>query len=225
MLMSVLPWFDAGVIIILFTILVKLAIFPLSKKAVYAQMELKEIEPELKTIRDKYKDDKQEQAKQTMALYKEKKINPFSSIVVVIIQIPIILALYFVFLRTGFPTLNNYLLYSFAPHTLNINMNFLGLINITQKSIILAVLAAISSFFQMRYSMPATPKKDHGGDPSFKDDLARSMNMQMRYIYPFIVGFISYSISGVVALYWFTSNVFTIAQEVSLRKARKSKAK
>jgi YidC/Oxa1 family membrane protein insertase len=222
-LMSVLPWFDAGVIIIIFTILVKLALFPLSRKAVYAQMELKAIEPELKAIRDKYQDNKQEQARLTMALYKDKKINPFSSIVVILIQIPIILALYFVFLRTGFPTLNTDLLYSFAPHNLNINMNFLGLINITQKSVTLAIIAALSSFFQMRYSMPPTPKRSQGAEPSFKDDLARSMNMQMRYIYPFVVGFISYSISGVVAIYWFTSNLFTIAQEISLRRARKNK--
>jgi YidC/Oxa1 family membrane protein insertase len=217
-LMDLLPWLDAGVIVVLFTVLVKLAIFPLSRKAVSSQMELKALEPELTAIRDKHKEDKQEQARKTMALYKEKKINPFSSLLVILIQLPIIFALYFVFLRSGLPSLNEALLYDFIPRPEGINMNFLGLVNITGKSILLALFAGITSFFQIRYSMPAYKKASD--TPSFRDDLARSMNVQMRYVFPVIVFLISYSISGVIALYWTTSNIFTLGQEVFIRKKK-----
>jgi len=215
-LMDLLPWFDVGVLVIIFTIIVKFFLFPLSRKAITAQADLKAIEPEINKIKETYKNNKEEQARKTMALYKERKINPFSSIFVALIQFPIILALYFIFTRSGFPVINDSLLYSFTHHPDVINMNFLGLINITDKSIILSLLAAISSFFQMRFSMPAQAKKE--GAASFKDDLARSMSLQMRYGFPVIVFFISYTISGVIALYWLTSNLFTLAQEKFIRR-------
>jgi YidC/Oxa1 family membrane protein insertase len=220
-LMDILPWFDAGVIVVLFTILVKFILFPLSKQAVITQIRMKEIEPQLKAIKEKYKDNSQEQAKKTMEMYKEKKVNPFSGVFVVLLQLPIIFALYYIFLRSGLPSIDGNLLYSFIPHPNTVNMSFLGLINITQKSLFLAFLAGISSFFQAKLAAPVVaPKKDN---PSFSDDLARGMSMQMRYVLPIIVFFISYKISGVVALYWFTSNVFTIIQERYLRKKFKTK--
>lgn len=219
-LMDTIPWFDAGVIIIIFTIIVKLVLYPLSRKATIAQIEMKKIEPELNTIKEKYKDDKPEQARQTMALYKNKKINPFGSLLPIFIQLPIIFALYFVFLRSGLPEINHDLLYSFVSEPKNINMNFLGLINITGKSVALALLAAVSSFFQMKFSMASQtlPPKDPKAKPSFQNDFARSMNLQMRYLFPIIVFFISYSISGVIAIYWLTSNLFTIGQEFYVKK-------
>jgi YidC/Oxa1 family membrane protein insertase len=214
---DIFPWFDAGVVIVLFTIIIKLILFPLSRRATIAQLEIKKLEPEMSRIKEKYKDDKQEQARQTMALYKDKKINPFSSILPVLIQLPIIFALYFIFLKAGLPKVDETLLYSFVSKPENINMEFLGFINITAKSLFLALLAGVSSFFQIRLSMPAyVEKKD--GVRSFSTDLAKSMNMQMRYVFPVIVFFIAYSISAVVALYWLTSNVFTIVQDFIIRK-------
>jgi len=219
-LMDLLPWFDAGVIVILFTILVKFALYPLSRKASLAQIRMKEIEPELKAVKEKYKGDSQEQARKTMEIYKKNKVNPFSSVFVLLLQLPIIFALYFVFLRSGLPALNTDLLYSFVSHPENINMNFLGVLNITEKSLILAILAGASSFLQAVVSIPKPgPKVEN---PTFQDDLARGMSMQMRYIFPIIVFFISYQVSGVVALYWCTSNLFTVAQELYIRRGKKT---
>jgi YidC/Oxa1 family membrane protein insertase len=215
-LFNALPFFDAGVVVILFTVLVKFVLFPLSRKSLVAQAQMKRIEPELSKIRDKHKNDKQEQARRTMELYKEKKINPFSGIFLILIQLPIVFALYFVFLKSGLPQINEDLLYSFVPKPGEINMNLLGLVDISQKSYILAFLAGISSFFQIRFSVPAYKKT--GEERSFKTDLARSMNMQMRYFFPVIVFFISYNISGAIALYWFTSNIFTLIQEWIIKR-------
>lgn len=219
-LFDLFPWLDAGVIVILFTVLIKFLLFPLSKKAVITQVEIRKIEPELNKIKEKYKEDRQEQARKTMDLYKERQINPFSSIFLILIQLPIIFGLYFVFLKSGLPEINASLLYSFIPSPSSVDMNFLGFVDISQKSYLLALLAGISSFFQIRFSVPAY-KPSNDSTPSFKNELARSMNVQMRYVFPVIVFFISYTISGVIALYWFTSNVFTLGQEVFIRRNRK----
>lgn len=225
LLMGLLPWFDAGVIVILFTIIIKFILFPLSKKASLTQIALKEVEPDIAKIKATYKDNREEIARKTMELYRERNINPFSGVAIVLLQLPIIFALYFVFFKSGLPGLNNDLLYSFIPRPETINMNFLGLFDITQKSAILALLAGVSSFIQMRISAPLAPAPLAKGEKAnFKDELARSMSIQMKYVFPVIVFFISFTVSGVVALYWFTSNVFTIFQESYLKKFRTVKA-
>ena len=216
-LINTVPFFDAGVVVILFTLIVKLILFPLSRKAVKTQLEMKAIQPQLKELKETYKDDQQQYAVKMLALYKEHEINPFSTIFLTLIQIPIIISLYYVFLKSGLPSVQTELLYSFVKVPEFINMNFLGLIDISQKSHILALFAAVSSFFQMKYSMPKPDIKTKPGE-SFKDDLARSMSIQMRYVFPVIVYFIAYTISGVIAIYWFTSNMFTIAQEIYTRR-------
>lgn len=214
-LFDVFPWADAGILVILFTIIIKLVLFPLSYKSAKTQLQMKNIEPELKKIRDSVKD-KQEQALKIMELYKSKGVNPFSGLVLIIIQLPIIFALYYIFLKSGLPEINNALLYPFIGVPEGVSMEFLGLINIASKSALLALLAAVSSFFQLKFSIPPMQPKD--GPSTFKDDLARTMNLQMKYVFPIVVFFISYNISGVVALYWFTSNMFTIAQELYVRR-------
>ena len=78
LLFTILPWADAGIIVVLLTILVRLVIFPLSKKAVLTQVKMSEIAPELAKIKEQYKDKTEEQARQTLALYREKGVNPFS---------------------------------------------------------------------------------------------------------------------------------------------------
>ncbi|MDP3763900.1 MAG: YidC/Oxa1 family membrane protein insertase [bacterium] len=213
LLFKILPWADAGIIVVLLTILVRLIIYPLSRKAVLTQMKMSEIAPDLAKIKEKYKDKAEEQAKQTLALYRAKGVNPFSGILVIIVQIPFILALYQIFLQ--FPEVNSSLLYSFVTTPDYINTTFLGFLNITAKSATLALLAAASTFFQFQISMKGQiqPKGN-----SFGDNLTRSMQTQMKYFFPIIVFFISYKISGVIALYWLTTNLFSIVQELFIRK-------
>lgn len=214
---NTLSWADAGVIVVLLTILVRLIMFPLSRKAVLTQVKMAEIGPELAEIKEKYKGKAEEQAKLTLALYKEKGVNPFSGILVIIIQIPIIFALYQIFLH--FPEVDPTLLYSFVTVPDQISTVFLGSLDITAKSVTLAILAAISTFFQFWVSMKGQTKPKGN---SFGDNLTRSMQTQMKYFFPVIVFFISYNISGVIALYWLTSNLFSIGQELFVRRGVKS---
>ncbi len=217
-LMDILPFFDAGVIVILFTIIVKLIMFPLSIKATKAQIEMKEIEKDLQKIKEQYPD-KQIQTQKTIELYKEKNINPFAGFFVLLLQLPIIIALYQIFLKSGLPAINLELLYSFVSAPLSIKMSFLGLIDIAGKSVVLALCAGVSTYFQISYATPIT-NKDEGSKskPSMQDDVMKMMQTQMKYVFPVLVTFISWSVSAAVSIYWITSNVFTIGQELYIRK-------
>ena len=213
LLVHYLPWADAGVLVILFTSLVRLALFPLSKKAVVTQIRMNEIAPELEKIKEKYKDRTEEQAKHTLALYREKGVNPFSGVLVILIQLPLIFALYRIFLH--FSDVRTDLLYSFVPAPETINTMFLGLIHMTQPSFILALFAAASTFFQLKFSL--AQQKAPTGD-SFGENLSKNIQSQTKYFLPLMMFFISYKISAVIPLYFITTNLFSIGQEIFMRK-------
>jgi len=216
---SVVPGGDVGVAVIVLTILVKIALYPLSQRSIMNQAKMKLLEPEINSIK-KSGASKEEQARKTMELYKKYKTNPFSGCLLVLIQIPIIFALYYVFFK-GIK-FDNGILYSFIHVPASINMNFLGLIDIGGKSLVLAILAGVSQFFQAYFmpkpSLPSDPNKKG----SFQENFAKSMNMQMKYIFPIVVTFIAYSISGAIALYWITSNIFAIGQQIYANKKKLS---
>ncbi|MEK7176169.1 MAG: YidC/Oxa1 family membrane protein insertase [Patescibacteria group bacterium] len=212
-LFKVLPWADAGIIVIILTIFVRLILFPLSRKAVLTQVKMAQIGPELEAIKEKYKDKSEEQARRTLALYKEKGVNPFSGILVIIVQIPIILALYRIFL--DFPKVNAAVLYPFIKVPEHVNTLFFGLVDISGKSASMAILAAASTYFQLHISTQGQSKPKGN---SFGDNLTRNMQGQMKYFFPILVFFISYKISGAIALYWLTTNLFSILQELFVRK-------
>ena len=217
-LVSYFSWMDLGMAVILMTVIVKLILFPLTKSSIKTQIKVKEIEPEVEKIKEKYKDEKETQARKIMEVYKNNEINPFASFFLLLVQLPVLFALYFVFVRGGLPTVNMEILYPFID-TSNIldHTVFLGLVDITQKSFGLAVLAGISQFFQIRLVMPEIKKKN-GKENNFKDDLVRNMQLQMKYIMPVFIFFIAYSFLSALALYWITSNLFMIAQELYIRK-------
>src|SRR4051812_37884353 len=112
-LIDLFPWMDAGIAVIVFTIVVKLILFPLSKKAIVTQVRMKDLQPEIDKIKETYKNDKQTLGLKTMELYKANKVNPLSSFVQLIIQLPILWALYRIFVNSGLPVVNHEYLYSF----------------------------------------------------------------------------------------------------------------
>jgi len=212
-LMNLLPFFDAGMIIITFTIIVKIILLPLSIKASRSQLEMKGHEKNLNAIKEKYKDNKEEHGKKQLEYYKENGINPFASFFILLIQFPIIIGLYRVFLRSGFPTINVSMLYSFTPLPSLVNPLFLGLVDITHKSLVLALIAGITAYFQM--SLATSSQSSGSGEQS---EMAKAMNMQMKYFFPLLMVFIAYTISSAIALYLITSNLFAIAQEIYVKK-------
>lgn len=218
-LMDVIPHADAGIAVIILTIAVKLILFPLSKRSIETQFAMRKYQPELDALKKQYANDREGHARATMAFYKEKHINPFSSFFLLFLQLPVIISLYYVFFRGGLPVINETLRYSFIPSP-EVSMEFLGLINIASKSIFLAALAGITQFFQVRFSLP--PPSPAARDGSFQGELAHGMHMQMKYVMPLFAAIAAYSISGAVALYWTTSNLFAIGQELVVRKRLKT---
>jgi YidC/Oxa1 family membrane protein insertase len=227
-LIDILPSADVGIAVIILTLLVKFLILPLSIKATRTQMKLKVLEPKIKELQTTLKDKREEQAQKMLEMYREAKVNPFSSIFLLLVQLPIIIALYLVFARGGLPEVDPERLYSFIPFPENVNMNFLGLFDVSEKSIVLACIAGVAQFAQSHLLLSAQDKKkkelgvekkaDEKKEPSFREELAKSMNLQMRYVFPLIIGFIAYTISGAVALYFIVSSLVTIAQEVFVQR-------
>lgn len=216
-LIDLLPNGDAGLAVVLLTIIVSLLLFSVSKKAIRTQIKLKEIEPELREIRSKTSD-KQEQARLMLALYQKHQVNPFSMILLMIIQIPILIALYYVFLRGGLPDIHQELLYSFVEVPKVVDMNFLGVLDIKEKSLFIAILAGITQFIQAMVAIPKTNKPQNN---NLSENFAHSMQIQMKFVFPVIIVFIGMGFPSALPLYWTTRNVFTIFQEVVVKKSLK----
>ena len=214
LLVSIIPGGDVGVAIIVLTLLVKAILYPLSQRSIESQAKMTLLAPELEKIK-KSNASKEEQAKETFELYKKHKTNPFSGCLLVLIQIPIIFALYYVFYK-GIK-FDNGILYSFIHAPAQINMLFLGVLNMGGKSLFLAILAGISQYFQAHFMPKPAPSN---GTASFQNSLNKSMQTQMKYIFPLLVAFIAYRVSGAIALYWMTSNLFTIGQQIYANKKK-----
>jgi YidC/Oxa1 family membrane protein insertase len=215
-LINILPFHDVGFSIIILTIIVRFIIFPLNHRAIITQQKIKQLEPALQDIKEKFKKDSQEQAKKTMELYRQHGVNPFSGFITLLIQIPIIFALYKVFSAgVHFDPAH---IYSFIQVPHEFNLNFLGLFDLTDKSYVLGFIVGATQFFQMQLAIPPIKKQNAGVKNSFKDDLARNMNIQMRYVMPVLIFFIVSRLSGGIAVYWTTMNTFAIIHEFIVRK-------
>ncbi len=213
------PGADVGVAIVVLTIIVKLILLPLSLKAAHTQRAMRFLEPELARIKALYKDKREELAKKTLEAYTAAGINPFASIFLALAQIPVIFALYFSVYSGGgvrLPEVNTALLYSFVEAPSHLSMTFLGFVDIASRSLVLALLAGVTQFFYGYLSLPPLKPKV-GTEPNFKDDLARSMQTQMKYVMPGIIAVVAYQISAAVALYFVVSNIMSILQEFVVR--------
>ncbi|MBI4691928.1 MAG: membrane protein insertase YidC [Candidatus Terrybacteria bacterium] len=214
-LIDVLPFHDVGLSVIILTLAIRFLIFPLTHRATVTQIKIKQLEPDLKNIKEKFKSNSQEQAKKTMELYRRHGINPFSGFLTLLIQIPVFFALYKIF-TAGFNFDFSHL-YSFISMPENINLKFLGLFDMTKNSYVLAFLTGLTQFIQMRLALPPV-KKEPIAKASFKNDFARSLNLQMRYIMPVFIFFIVSRLSSAIGLYWTTMNIFAIVHETIVRK-------
>jgi YidC/Oxa1 family membrane protein insertase len=218
-----LPHGDVGIAIVLTVIVIKVLLLPLSIKVTKMQAIMRDIDPRIKELKEKITD-KQEQAKAMMELYKEAHINPFANIFLLLIQFPIIIALYLAVSSRGMgvhlPSINTDLLYSFIPIPQTVSMLMFGFFDITKKSLLLALTAGATQFISVRLSMPAIPPRDPATEPNLKDDFTRSMQMQMRYVMPVIITMVAYSLSAAIALYFTISNLMMIVQELVVRRHR-----
>ncbi len=198
-----LPGQDLIWAVIFLSLIVKLVFYPISLKAVKNQEAMSEIEPKIKETRERYKEDPAEQSKQIMALYKEHNISPWSSLMYPLIQLPIIITLFRIFRDLSVLGLNENL-YSFTPALESVELTFLGNPDLTQPSIILAVLAGLAQYWQQKTAGGSQKK---GG-----------WQKRMVYFFPIFTFFILTRLSAVLGVYWLINIIFTLGQQYYLKK-------
>lgn len=210
-LYNIIPGHDLGIAIIILTALIRLILYPLSQKAIQSQKAMAKLQPEIKEIRKKYKS-KEEQAKAMMDLYKKYKINPMSGCLPILIQFPILIALYRVFF-TGLDPQKLAGLYSFIKNPASLDPMFLGIIDLSQRSIVLAVLAGFFMFIQSKMMMPQKTAKQEGGLKIGGLDFSSLMSQQMTYFMPLIIVFFAWGLPAALPLYWIVITLFGIIQQ------------
>jgi YidC/Oxa1 family membrane protein insertase len=220
------PGINLGIAIVIFTILVRVVLFPISKSATETQMKMKLIAPQLEEINKQHKDNAAMRGAATMQLYRDNKIKLFSPFFFMLIQIPILWALISIFNNGHLPGINSEVLYGAVNKVSSviIDTNFLG-IDLVKKSVLLGIIAGLLQFLQIQLTMPSFKKPDApkkaGEMPSFKDDLAKSMHFNMKFTLPVIVFVAALQFTGAVSLYWIVSTIFTIGQELYFRRTIK----
>ncbi len=207
---NVIPGHDMGLVIILVTILVRLALWPLSGKSLDAQKKLSDLQPQIAELKTKYKDDKQGLATATMQLYKDNNINPFSSCLPLLLQLPILLGLYWALSDALNGTHFNFL-YAGVQNPGSLNPIAFGFLNLMAPSIVLSVLAGAAQFFQARMLTTKRPPVHTTG--SKDEELAAAMNKQMMYIMPLLTVFIGSQLMAGITLYWLVTTLLTILQQ------------
>ena len=218
-LVALVPGSDVGVAVIIITIIIRIVLLPSSLSAARTQRAMKILEPRIKEVKEKHKGDKEKEALETLALYKEAQVNPFASILTVFIQIPVLLALYWVFYYEPFSTvsaINAARLYSFTPMPQTVSLEFLGIISVASKSLFLAALAGLTQFIQAHMALSGTMKPSNDG--SMQGNFQKMMGMQLKYVFPFLIAIISYTTSGAIALYFITTNIAGSLQELYVRR-------
>ena len=214
-----IPGHDFGIAIIVLTVVIRLILFPISVKAVKSQRGLQAIQPKIQEVQKKYKDDKEKQAREILDLYKKEKINPFSGLLLAVIQLPILIALYRVFWG-GLDPKGLAGLYSFVANPGHMNAVFLSIINLTKPNIILALLAGLTQYFQTKMLLPQAQKNKQQGKEA---EFAQIMQKQMLYFMPIFTVIILIGLPSALGLYWTASGSFSIIQQYFIFKENKAK--
>ncbi len=202
---------DLGIAIILVTLFIRLILYPFFHTGAKQQMLMQRIQPKIKDIQTKHKDDRDQQAKALMELYKEHGVNPFSGILLLIIQIPILLTFYWV-IRSGVGTAQLTGLYSFIATPEKINTVFLGFINLANPNLILILAAALAQYLQARLAIYRNPNNTSA--PTQAEKIAR----QMVFVGPIITILVFYNFPAALSLYWLMSALFSAVQQYFVNK-------
>ncbi|MFH1509190.1 MAG: YidC/Oxa1 family membrane protein insertase [bacterium] len=221
---DLIPYKDVGISIIIVTIIIRLLLLPLSRRSFKSQRALQELQPRINEIKEKFKDDKEAQSRELLKFYQENKINPLGSCLPLLLQLPIIFALYRVFGQSIKSDVTEFL-YPFVPNPGTINHMFFGFVNLSESNLWFALLAGGLQYIQSR-QIAARQKKQGGtktnvaknqGKPNMPD-MSQMMGKQMLYFMPIMTTFIAMSLPSGLALYWVVTTLFAIIQQAYIMK-------
>lgn len=211
-LYDIVPGQDLGIAIVLLTIVIKILLLPLSKQSIKSQKALQDLQPKVEELKKKYANNKEEMGRKMMALYKENKVNPFSSCLPLLIQLPFLIAVFRVF-REGFKNGVLDLVYPFIERPESINTLSLGFLELSKPNVYLAFLAGAAQYWQARLMM-SKKKAEKKKDESKQENMMAIMNKQMLYMMPVLTVFIGLTLPGGLSLYWFLTTVLTAVQQI-----------
>ena len=214
---GIIPGHDFGVAIILLTILIRLILWPLASKQLHSQKKMQSLQGDISKVKIKAGGDKQKEQAMLMELYKEKEVNPFSACLPAILQFPILIAMFVVFQKaTGSidgvekllyePVKNLSYISSILSGQTAFNTTLFGLIDMAKPSYLLAIIAGLTQFVQVKMITPRRQKTD-AADPQAK------MTSFMNYTFPALTVFIAWGLPAALPTYWITTNFIAIFQQ------------
>lgn len=220
-LIAYMPGNSLGLAIIILTIIIRTILLAPSQKAMKAQRKMQMVQPMIESIKEKYKGDKQRIAQETMAVWKTQKVNPLGSCLPLLLQFPVLIALFYV-VQGGLNPDNTYLLYtSYSNFSfLNISTNFLGLDLLKNNLYVLPLVVGLLTFAQMKLSTAMAGKKKD----SKPKEMALASNM-MVYFMPVMVAVFTASLPSGVGVYWGVSTLYGVIQQYFVNKAKPGKEK
>lgn len=211
---------DLGIAIILLTILIRLIFLPLSRKAIKSQKSLQELQPKIEKLKKEYANDKEKMGRAMMDLYKEHQINPFSSCLPLLIQLPFFIAVFHIF-RDGVTTESLNLVYPFIEKPEVINNLAFGFLNLSTPNIYLAVLTGLAQFWQTKMITTKKPEVDSKGAKD--ENMMAMMNKQMTYFLPLFIVFIGATLPAALTLYLLVFNISMALQQMYMFRKNKKK--
>lgn len=240
---ALLPGHNFGVAIILFTILVRLAMWPLVKKQLHHAKAMRQLQPELKKIKQATKGDRQKESQMVMELYKERGINPFSSIGLLLVQLPIFIALYSVINKIvqdpaslynfAYPFVQNLSwLKELAADPSKFDNSLFGFVDLGKAAysqgvwyipaLILVAISAVGQFYQGRQLMPRDKdakglrqilREASEGKQADQSEMAAATGRFTQFMIPAFVFFVTLGLPAALSLYWSTTSIVAIIQQ------------
>lgn len=227
-----------GFSIILLTVLIRFLLYPLTASQLKASKKMQDLAPHLSGVKEKHKGDAKRLQEETMKLYKEHGINPAAGCLPMLVQLPIIWALYYVLqkivsLKSGVVVVEiGKYIYKGLPFSLDkpwdtsffgvpLGQNPSQLISALPLIILVPVLTGVFQFVQSKMMYSKAPAKTaivKNDKPGKKeDDFASAFQSQSLYIFPVMIGFFSYQFPIGLSLYWNTFTVFGILQQYKMQ--------
>ena len=209
-LLGLMPAGDAGLAIVAMTLIMRAVLYPVFTASIRTQMGMAAMQPDLDRVSEQYKDDKAALTRERMALLKKYKVNPFAGFGALIIQLVVLIALYFALFHEGFPVINEALLYGMVQVPAQVSTTFFGLMDLlAPHNIVLALLVGATQYLAIRLTLRRTPAPTHPD----KQAAHRMQTAMMLYFMPALMAIVSYTFPAAVGLYFVVGNLVSLFQE------------
>ncbi|MCF7844628.1 MAG: YidC/Oxa1 family membrane protein insertase [Kiritimatiellales bacterium] len=223
---SFMPGYNLGLAIIILTVLVKLVLFIPTQKGLEGQRRMQAVQPKLEEIKKKHKEDPKRMQEETMKVWKEHNVNPMQSCLPILVQMPVLIGLFFVIRDGSILELSQHLIYGpYQDLSWTWGTNFLGL-NLTEPNIyVMPLLLVVLQFSQMKLSFAIAKKKKESKETkeskeskAGKKDPQAMQQKVMMYGLPLMIGFFALKFPAAVSLYWAVSTLFAVGQQLVVNR-------